>query len=192
MSKGDELDTLLSDPSVIDTEWEAFGSILSIMNILERPLEIRREIVNRKIRHYYGHMVVNVFRDSYEPDYVDPILINAAKKLNIDGINQSAEDLEDGILQKIICSFQNEDQTTEKTEKNDDYAALLAFCKNRDGIYKEKWLIVLGKILGPVVGGGPSLWLYFFGDTKWRRVLPAIVLTAMIRKRIALEEALVR
>lgn len=198
MSKGDELDTLLSDPSVIDAEWEAIGAILSIMNILELPIEKRIETVNNEIRHYFGHTLANVFRDSYEPDYVDPILIATASRLNIDKSQQTAKDIEDIILTKIIQTFRNRPQKTDQKHfgeiKNiDEYDEFLEFCKNRDGVFNDSWAAAIGIMILPVIAVGPiAAMIYKMGDTNWKRVVPAISLIASIRKRIALEEALLR
>lgn len=103
MAKNDELDVVISSLKIEKEEWKALGDILEIPNIMSMSLYERQKKVNQEIRHYYGHAFANIFRNEYEPDYV-PILIDAAKKLNIVTSNHRAEDIEDKIIIKVIES----------------------------------------------------------------------------------------
>ena len=95
MAKNDELDVVISDPRISDDEWAAFGEILDIKDILSISWHKRQELVNKEIRHYYGHTLLNVGRTAYEPNYVDPILVEVAKKLKVSVSNHRVEDIED-------------------------------------------------------------------------------------------------
>ena len=102
MAKHDELDIVISNPKVEREEWEALGEILEISNIMAMSLQERQKKVNQEIRHYYGHTFVNLTRNEYEPNYVEPILIETAKKLKVTVSNHRAEDIEDKIMIKVI------------------------------------------------------------------------------------------
>jgi len=102
MAKNDELDNLLSDPRITQEEWNALGQLLEIDAILTMDPSERCQIVNQEIRHSYGHAVANVFRTAYEPDYVNPILIETAKKLHVAIFNHQADAIEDAIVIKVI------------------------------------------------------------------------------------------
>lgn len=102
MAKHDELDIVISNPKVEREEWEALGEILGISNIMAMNLHERQKKVNQEIRHYYGHTFVNLTRNEYEPNYVEPILIETAKKLKVTVSNHRAEDIEDKIMIKVI------------------------------------------------------------------------------------------
>ena len=102
MAKHDELDIVISNPKVEREEWEALGEILEISNIMAMSLQERQKKVNQEIRHYYGHTFVNPIRNEYEPNYVEPILIETAKKLKVTVSNHRAEDIEDKIMIKVI------------------------------------------------------------------------------------------
>ncbi len=246
MAKNDELDVLISDRRIEDEEWKAFGEILEIENILSKNVQERQKMVNHEIRHCYGHTFANMFRNEYEPDYVKPILLDVAKKLNIKVFNYRVEDIEDAIMIKVIEIARDKiikEQGTEawvKIEKEiqDQLEEMIRMGKIQEDIAEELLklrgaammaALIGGKmagfalyivanqvffaiaralglrigvaVAGPIVGGvlaallGPAGWLlagvtilYDVGNTNWKKVIPATVMVAVIRKRLAFEK----
>lgn len=102
MAINDELDAIINDPRLTNEDWKSLADVLKIESILQKSKSERREIINQEIRHNYGHTVVNIFRNAFEPDYVDPIVRDAAKKLDITVTSHRIEEIEDKILIKVI------------------------------------------------------------------------------------------
>lgn len=69
MAKGDQLDIILCDPGLTWDDWETLGSIFELTNINQVSKLEKREMINRELRHAYGNTALNLFRNSYEPDY---------------------------------------------------------------------------------------------------------------------------
>ena len=100
MSKHDELDEALYHPSMTSEDFDSLSEVLSLSKGV--PEDERRILFNREIRHSYGHSVVNLFRDWYEPDYLD-IVKGTAEELKIHvREHHSLEDIEDKILIEVI------------------------------------------------------------------------------------------
>lgn len=245
MAKNDELDIIISDSRIEKEEWVAFGEILEISDLMKMSLEDRQKKVNQEIRHYYGHTIANIFRSEYEPNYVEPILINTAKKLKVTVSNHRVEDIEDKIIIKVI-EIAREQIIKEKGQKawdkiekeiQDQLDELIRLGKipedTAEEILKLRGAAMMGALIGgnlagftlfivanqtffaiarmlglrigvavagPIVGGtlafllGPAGFimagltiLYDLGNTNWKKVIPAVVLVAGIRKRLAFE-----
>lgn len=100
MARNDELDTLICDNRLADPDFADLYEILGI----KAPVAVtqRREILNREIRHSYGHTVANLFREWFEPDYVE-ILKGIAGRLKLPlKDHNTVDEIEDKILVEII------------------------------------------------------------------------------------------
>lgn len=243
MAKNDELDVVISDPRISDDEWAAFGKILGIEDILSISWHKRQELVNKEIRHYYGHAFVNPFRTAYEPNYVDPILVEVAKKLEVPVSNHRVEDIEDQVIIKVIQSAREQiikekgQAAWDEIEKDiqreveelirlgkipqsvadeliklrgvalvvaligGNLAGFSLFIVATKTFFSISRFLGLGigvAVAGPIIGGalsfllGPAGWVlagltiaFDLGDTNWKKVIPAVVMVAVIRKRLA-------
>ncbi len=100
MAIGDELDKLLADDRLLREDWEGIEKVLGIA--LPTSASERRTLVSKEIRHNYGHSLKNIFREWYEPDYVE-IVRATAEKLKIDFSNcKTVSKIEDEILFKVL------------------------------------------------------------------------------------------
>lgn len=243
MAKNDELDVVISDPRISDEEWAAFGEILDIKDILSISWHNRQELVNKEIRHYYGHTIINVSRTAYEPNYVDPILVEVAKKLKVPVSNHRVEDIEDQVIVKVIQIAREQiikekgQAAWDEIEKDiqrevDELIRLGKIPKNvADELKKLRGVALVAALIGgklagfslfivasktffaisrflglgigvavagPIIGKvlsfllGPAGWLLAgltiaidLGNTNWKKVIPAVVMVAVIRKRLA-------
>ena len=243
MAKNDELDVVLTDSRIQQEEWKALGEILEIKDILSIKIEERQKIVNKEIRHFYGNAIINIGRTEYEPDYVNPILTDTAKKLDVAISNYRVEDIEDHIVIKVIESYKEKiikekgQAAWEKIEKDiqdqlDELIRLGKIPENvADELMKMRGAALMAALIGgrlagfalyivanqtffaiarylglrvgvavagPIVGGtlafllGPAgfalaglILLYDLGGTNWEKVIPAVVIIAAIRKRLA-------
>ena len=118
MSKHDELDHLISNKLLTVEEMKSINEIIKVENlednyetILKEPsnsdnlFKSVREDFNMEIRHNYGHLFMKIFRNNYEPDYID-IVKCVAKKLKINiKKHHNVEDIEDKILVEIFELF---------------------------------------------------------------------------------------
>lgn len=79
MAMNDELDRLLICEEVSDEDLAALYEILKI----EAPTKLeRRKVLNKEIRHNYGHTAANLLRGEYDPDYA--VILNAtAEKMKV-------------------------------------------------------------------------------------------------------------
>jgi len=105
MAEGDELDVVLKN--LTDKEdW------LSLAKVLKREKDLKkiigksaewRKFMNKAIRHRaYGHLIANIPRNEYEPDYI-AIVRAAARKLRIKKDNSiGVEELEEKIIVEAI------------------------------------------------------------------------------------------
>jgi uncharacterized protein YaaW (UPF0174 family) len=97
---GDELDVLLADNRLVNEDWEGVEKILGVA--LPTTSHERRTQVSKEIRHNYGHTVANLFREWYEPDYVE-IVRAAADKLDVKvRDHHSVAEIEDRILAEVV------------------------------------------------------------------------------------------
>ena len=100
MAKNDELDILLCDDRMTVKDFEHLYKVLSVTAYV--PITERREIVNREIRHAYGHTITNLFREWFDPDYIQ-IVRATAERLRIPvKDHHSVDEIEDKIIIEII------------------------------------------------------------------------------------------
>ncbi len=100
MAIGDELDKLLADDRLLREDWEGIEKVLGIA--VPTDASERRTLVSKEIRHNYGHTVFNMFREWYEPDYVE-IVRATASELDIKVMDHySVNYIEDQILSEVI------------------------------------------------------------------------------------------
>lgn len=103
MSRGDELDGLLTCEAMDEEAWDFVCHALGkrAARKIVRPKRVAS--TNRHVRHAcYGHSVVNLFRDRYQPDY-GTIVQAVAKRMKIKVYpHQSVYNLEDRILQEAL------------------------------------------------------------------------------------------
>ena len=102
MSKHDQLDTVLKSEMLSREDFDALAEAIGEEQSMPWDKEERRIFLNKKIRHAFGHMLVNPFRDWWEPDY--RIIVEAtAKKLNVHyEKSMSLEQIEENILLEIL------------------------------------------------------------------------------------------
>lgn len=240
MAKNDELDRLLRNKNLKQSDWDGYAEILEIE--LEPRGKSRVEQVNKEFRHNYGHSFINPFREWYEPDY-EEIVRATAEKLEIKILDHhSVEDLEDKIVLDVIettkaAIIKKEgkaawDQIEKQLETDIKKlvesgevppGAMESLRKVRAGgmmatllagrlagfalymvvnqlfftIARQLGLrigvavagVVIGRSLALVLGPAgwilSAIWLGFdLGNTNWKRVIPAVVLTATLRRRV--------
>jgi uncharacterized protein YaaW (UPF0174 family) len=100
MAKHDELDTLLH--KLTNDDWNELEKILGTKELLKKYDADRIKFANQEIRHNYGHTVLNLFRDSYEPDYKD-ILYGVCEKLDIKPkSHHTVTETEDKLIVEVI------------------------------------------------------------------------------------------
>lgn len=100
MAKHDELDRLLTNENLTADDWKSLQEILGID--LPWGKTEKREKFNQEIRHNYGHTVVNIFREWYEPDY-EKLVRGTAEKLSINiKDHHSIIEIEDKIILEVI------------------------------------------------------------------------------------------
>lgn len=103
MAMNDELDQLLVCEKVTSEDWEALGEILGMKTVPEPML--RRKSFNEEIRHNYGHTINNIWRNEYEPDYID-ILKATAEKMGVPlKDHHSVSEIEDKLIVEAIDSM---------------------------------------------------------------------------------------
>lgn len=97
MARNDELDGLIRDPLMTEEDW-AF-----LREAMNPELQADIAKINEYVRHTcYGHSVANLFRDTYEPDYLEIVRATAKKlKINVRD-HHTVNDIEDRILVEII------------------------------------------------------------------------------------------
>ena len=107
MALNDALDELLQDSRVTEDDWQGLADVLKLDGKFLRPKlptdkEDRRKMVNRELRHSYGHTFMNTVRDGYDPDYIDIVKATAKKiKVNVRD-HHTLEDMEDRIIVEVI------------------------------------------------------------------------------------------
>lgn len=103
MAMNDELDQLLVCEKVTNDDWEALCEILGMKTVPEPVL--RRKSFNEEIRHNYGHTIKNIWRNEYEPDYID-ILKGTAEKMGVPlKDHHTVVDIEDKLIVEAIDSM---------------------------------------------------------------------------------------
>lgn len=103
MAMNDELDQLLVCEKVTSEDWEALGEILGMKTVPEPML--RRKSFNEEIRHNYGHTINNIWRNEYEPDYID-ILKATAEKMGVPLKDRhTVVEIEDKLIVEAIDSM---------------------------------------------------------------------------------------
>jgi len=251
MAVNDSLDLLLQDRRLSEDDWQALAEVLKLDGKFIRPTlpadpEERRQVVNRELRHSYGHTFMNVLRDEYEPDYED-IVRGTAQKLNLTvRDHHKLEDLENRILQELIDMLKAQiikeegEEAWQEIERRveSEIANLIEegrfppavaeeLRKFRSGALMASLLAgrlagftlyivanqlffaiahalglrigvavagpIIGRtlafILGPVGWAIASLWMaYDFGDTNWKKVLPAVIIVILLRQKLQFEE----
>ena len=194
--ENDSLDILLKDRRIQDVEWIALGRALDIYKIEEKSDEDKAKIVNMELRHYYGNTIANILRSIYEPDYKDPIIKDALEFCNLK-MNVKENDIdiiEDIIYQELTTAFKHkklQEWNSRKKETTEYFNMLIEIGRDAN-----TWVKVFKKI---VLGGGKAgLAGRFFGvpgaavtvvnqflfDTNWKKVIPAILIVSVIRKRL--------
>ncbi len=103
MAQNDQLDTVLQDSRLSNDDWQSLADVLKLDEFdITLPKNEKRELINRELRHSYGHTFKNIFRDEYEPDY-DEIIRATAKKLKLSvRAHHTIDELEDKILIEVI------------------------------------------------------------------------------------------
>lgn len=103
MAMNDELDQLLVSEKVTNEDWEALCEILGMKTVPEPVL--RRKSFNQEIRHNYGHTIKNIWRNEYEPDYID-ILKATAEKMGVPlKDHHTVVEIEDRLIVEAIDSM---------------------------------------------------------------------------------------
>lgn len=96
MSKGDTLDVVLCKINNIE-DWKTLVEICNCKNSI-KPEELSQvglvKKFNQEIRSNYGHTLLNMFRNEYEPDY-EEIVRETASKLKIENVPDRLNDLAD-------------------------------------------------------------------------------------------------
>lgn len=102
MAKDDELDQILQDPRLSDDDWLSLATVLDVKDRLPAGRTDRRRFINQELRHAYGHTIANVFREWWEPDYLE-IVRATARKLGIKvRDHHTVEELEGKILVEVL------------------------------------------------------------------------------------------
>jgi uncharacterized protein YaaW (UPF0174 family) len=242
MSKGDELDTLLRNPRLTSDDWQALAEALRCRRLPHLPAEERILLANRKLRHAYGHVLVNLFRDDFQPHYAEILEKTAARfhipqsqsRLPLDYESRVIAEVEDFAHEHIfekrgaeewesVCRGLREEvaarQLTGELSAAEADEALrvrtavqlavwVAAAMSGHMLYRigNKVLVAAAKYLGIKAGAvvaapflGPTLTLLIFpvvwvvafilflvnfGNTSWKKVLPAVVAVAHIRGRL--------
>ena len=214
----DDFDRLLSS-RLTEDEWQGFATILEISKF-PTDLDKRRILINKAFRHFYGNTIPNRFRNEFEPDYEKPILDDALKEINtsdekLTDLNKASENMshieiilhkEDIVFRKVEAYFK-EKKKREFSKDTDNFVKDLIECV--DSYYgvlrkvkKAGTKLVIGggvaaglakKVIRPVAGGaymvGVAINEMFF-ETNWKKVLPVIMFTYVIRKRMYIEDSL--
>lgn len=146
MAKGDALDIVIKGIPKSDRElWETFRKLLDCDTTLRdyqknkiSKDEFDKEI-NREIRSNFGHTFVNLFRSSYDPDYIQ-IVCEVADKLEIECPYRDKDDYDpwwDCYYEKTVidrhCLENNKD-----IEDIEDKIMLKYFELMKESIIKEK------------------------------------------------------
>ena len=193
--KSDEFDKLVSDSRITDDEWKAFVKILKIKDILSQDISSRSLIVNKNFRHYFGHTLVNIFRDEYSPDYKE-ILKDTMVYLGISEDSYPSDmsilEKEDLITKKIVEDKVLNVDTGEFVESIIEIAdSKVSKVKQVTDGLKGGALVVFGKFLG-IGGAVAGIVNKLLFATNWKIVLSVIMLTCCIRKRLVIMEGLSR
>ena len=97
-----ELDLLLQDHRLTPDEWKTLHEVLKMTYPSFNTPSERRTAINKNLRHAWGHSVLNLGREWYQPDYRD-ILEGTAKKLSVPVKNHhSVPELERNIIAEVI------------------------------------------------------------------------------------------
>lgn len=198
----DSLDELLKDNRIMDDEWLALGRALNIDNILSKSTIDRAKSVNQELRHFFGNTIVNVTRNIYEPDYGDPILTETLKICEIEQntSQKSIEQIEEEIYRKLTNSFKKKHPLEwDASRKNirtffDKLIDIGRDTRSVSDIVKDAALTgglaaVAARFINSAVGVGIVANKLLF-DTNWKKVLPAILIVSVIRKRLRVSDML--
>lgn len=240
MAKNDDLDSLICDSRLTDADFDGLYEVLGIKGSV--AITQRREILNREIRHAYGHAIANLFRGFFDPDYI-AILKGTAERLKLPlKDHNTVDEIEDKILVEII-ELARDQMIKEKGSaawaeiersvdaevdrliaegklpkdvadklKNLRGAALIAaivggrFAGFALYIVANQIFFAIARFLGlgigvalagPIIGRvlaallGPAGWLlaaallvYDLGNTNWGKVVPAVVMVIVLRRRL--------
>ncbi len=242
MAKNDELDQVIISNDLSPQDIMNLATVLGQEKVLPFDPDARREFLNKEIRHNYGHSVANVFRDWWEPDYLE-IVQGTAKKLDIKySYGMSVYQIEDLIIIEVLDRAKKQiikekgqaawDEIVKQAEEGLKEAVRGGIVKGDDASKLTAaagggWLalVLAGKlsgfalyivanqlfffiarslgvsigvtVAGPIIGKtlsfllGPAGWLmggfmiiYGLGDTSWKKVIPAVVMIAILRKQI--------
>lgn len=188
MARNDELDSLLRDERITDDEWSAFGDALGISKILSKNKTNRRYAVNEEFRHCFGHTFANFFRDKYEPNYKDPILKETFESIGMPpfGVNEEIYSIEEKFYNFVV---QNSDIGL-PTDKKQFFKKIIEIGEDVWGMGKRIKNLSLKDGAVAVAGGIPlAIVNKTFFDTNWKRVIPAILIISVIRKRLKILSA---
>ena len=241
MAKFDQLDEVLNNSTLTMEDFLALAEVLDEKNHMPMDHEERREFFNQKIRHAYGNVFPNMFRNWWEPDYKE-IVRAVAKKMGVHCDKLEIEAIEEKILCDVIDLAKKEiikekgiqewEKIMEQTEvgiqqainegkiKTDEaaklkslsgaalFAALIGgklagfalFMVANQIFFAIARTLGLGigvAVAGPIIGKtlafllGPAGWvlagiavIFSLGDTNWKKVIPAVVLVAVYRRKI--------
>jgi uncharacterized protein YaaW (UPF0174 family) len=101
MSKNDELDLLLQDNRLTLDDWILFAKVFDLSSDIPHAHD-KRKIINQELRHSYGHTMVNIFREWYEPDYQEIVRATALKMKIPAKEHHTTSELEDRIIVEFI------------------------------------------------------------------------------------------
>ena len=242
MSKHDQLDVILKSEKLSREDFDALAEAIGLDSFLPWDEDERRIFLNKEMRHAYGHMMINPFRDWWEPDY--RVVVEAtAKKLRVHfDKSMSVEQIEENILLEILDMAKKSivkergqqawDDIIEQAEAEIEEGIKTGKIKGEEAI-RIKALsggslfaaLIAGKlagfslyivvnqlffaiarylgfsigvgIAGPIIGKtlafllGPVGWLLGglfvligLGDTRWKKVIPGVVMVAVYRRKI--------
>ena len=187
MARKDELDLLLRDERITDDEWVALGNALGIYAILSKSKTHRRYSVNEELRHCFGHTFANFLRNKYEPDYRAPILKETFESLGMSpfGLNENISCIEEKLYNFIV---QNSD--VDLNDEKKFFEKLIEVGKDAWGFGRRiKNLSLKDGAVAVAVGLPLAAVNKTFFDTNWKKVIPAILIVGVIRKRLKILSA---
>ncbi len=211
----DYFDKLLTC-EITEDEWQGYAKILNISKFPKNS-DDRRLIINKEFRHSYGNTIRNFGRNDFEPDYEDAILQDALKIVKATNEELSKADeytkpykpnmvvlyKEDIIYHRIEQSFKEKYNRKFSNNVNDLVNDLLEavdtyysakLTKTKNTFIKGSPFAILAKASSRVLLGGLIIAVTsvneIFFKANWNKVLPAIMLTYIIRKRLYIMEKL--
>ena len=187
MARKDELDLLLRDERITDDEWSALGNALAIYAILSKSKTKRRYDVNEELRHCFGHTLANFLRNKYEHDYRFPILKETFESL---GIPPFGEYEKISLIEEKLYNFIVQNSEIDLTDEKNFFEKLIEVGKDAWGFGRRiKNLSLKDGAVAVAVGLPLAAVNKTFFDTNWKKVIPAILIVGVIRKRLKILSA---